>query len=517
MTVRLSVYLPMWASELTLRRLGGGLAPGTGEPVVLLTRVDHQREVVAACCAAAQRAGVSVGMTVAHARALIGGEGAIVCEPLDERGAVRALERLARWAVRFVPVVAVDPPDGLWMDATGCGRLYASPRALGERIIAAMERLGFHASIGIAPTWGAAWALARFGGTGRGRINTASPGGLVRALDRMPVCALRIEPAVVDALGVIGIERIGELRALPRKAVADRYGGLTLLRLDQALGQAVEMIEPVRLAQPVVASRLLDGPTDRLEVVELVVQGLVEQAASLLHARESGCRRLVVTLLRSDMPPLELVITTAHPTRDVRHLWTLLRPKVESAHLGFGVEGAWVKAMEIAPLPHEQRRAWQGEGEHAAGCDAVGRLVDTLAARLGRERITRLRVVESHLPERVARYEPVERLEGGDSTGAALVEADRPSLLYERPIPVEPMLLLPDGPIARLHTSGGEQHLIVVCIGPERIEEEWWRGVDSTPGSAARDYFKVQADSGRWLWVFREPRRGGWFIHGEWA
>jgi hypothetical protein len=67
----------------------------------------------------------------------------------------------------------------------------------------------------------------------------------------------------------------------------------------------------------------------------------------------------------------------------------------------------------------------------------------------------------------------------------------------------------------------GEDLRIERSVGPERIEGEWWRG-----GEPARDYFKVQDERGRWLWVLR--RDGGedgagaaagsaWFVHGLWA
>ena len=57
--------------------------------------------------------------------------------------------------------------------------------------------------------------------------------------------------------------------------------------------------------------------------------------------------------------------------------------------------------------------------------------------------------------------------------------------------------------------------------GPERIAPEWWR---DRPGVRLRDYFRIEDEHGRRLWIFREGMagdgRGGaprWFLHGVFA
>ena len=86
---------------------------------------------------------------------------------------------------------------------------------------------------------------------------------------------------------------------------------------------------------------------------------------------------------------------------------------------------------------------------------------------------------------------------------------DRPPVLFERAWPIEVMCLRPDGPVLSFRWQGRER-TVTVTIGPERIGPEWWRG-----DRAGRDYFKVQDEMGRWLWVYRE--RAGWFVQGVWS
>ena len=174
------------------------------DPILLITTTGD-RQIVAQCCEQSRAAGIHPGMTVAHARALLPmkgqgprarGQGRRDGQ-FDPRSAIRdpqshpftpradaiALRRLARWCTRFCPTVAPDPElddlvdasnfdlltshfplhTGLLMDITGCDRLYRGEHNLARAIADAMHRFGLACRIAIAPTFGAAWALARFG------------------------------------------------------------------------------------------------------------------------------------------------------------------------------------------------------------------------------------------------------------------------------------------------------------------------------------------------------------------
>ena len=50
---------------------------------------------------------------------------------------------------------------------------------------------------------------------------------------------------------------------------------------------------------------------------------------------------------------------------------------------------------------------------------------------------------------------------------------------------------------------------MVDCIGPERIETGWWRGLH-----VQRDYYRVLTDTGRRAWIFRRRDTNEWFLHG---
>lgn len=470
----------------------------------MLSRCEHQVEVVAAASASASKRGVRPGMTLAHARALLPTRHCI--EALDEAGVAWSLRRAGVASTRLAPVVSLDPPDGLLCDVSGCERLYGSVARLVRLFGARFRRRGFAVRVAAAPTFGAAWALARFGAEPEAVVTQSD---VLDALRDLPLAALRLEPATLDRLARIGFSRIGELLAISRDALAARYGDGLLLRLDQALGRTPELITPLRGRPPLIAEMTFDGPTDRLESITLAARNVITRVCELLHARERGCRLLELTLDRSDMAPLTLRARTSRPSRDPKHLWSLLASEVDRAELGFGVQGVAARAGQVSCVAHTQREHWAPAPAEAPA--DIANLADTLGARLGAERVRSLRAIESHVPEAAFAFDvglPEAEL-------AKVTSEDRPSVLFDPPRPIEVTLLVPDGPLAAIRMQG-DTHPVVAGIGPERIEEEWWRPA-ALP--RVRDYFKVALLDGRVLWIFRASvgERDAWFVHGEWA
>lgn len=448
-------------------------------------------------------------MTLAHARALLRTDRVHV-EGVDPQRDHEALRGLAVWATRFTPTVAPDPPDGVILDITGCGPVFRGEKRLVKQLMNSVAALGFRARAAVAPTIGCAWALARFGGKEIARVETA---GVREALAGLPVAALRLEQDAQAGLYEIGIETIGHLFNLPRSALPSRFGEDLLLRLDQALGEAMEVIEPVRPVEPARVEMVFDGPTTRLEAIACAARGLLESLAVELARRESGVRLLDVVLGRSDAPPVLFDVALSRPSRSVPHLWSLLWARIEKANLGFGVDRVALTASRIGRVRHEQMevvRVDDSVSSREIGAGA-GEMIDTLTNRLGKQRITRVDVRESHVPERVFVHRAALDERARRAGSAAVVDADRPSLLFSDPEPAEAIALVPDGPPSVLRWRGRD-HPIVRAVGPERVAGEWWRG-----DVASRDYFKVQDGGGRWLWVFRRTGTARWFVHGEWA
>ncbi len=171
--------------------------------------------------------------------------------PAEMERDIEALRRLALWAERFSPAVAVDSfaPgfEGLIIDMTGAAHLFGGEAAMLSDLRGRLARAGVQSHVAIADTPAAAWALARFTAT----PDVIAPAGRTReAIAGLPVEGLRLEPAALTLLKRFGLKQIGDLYGLPRAGLARRFRGPAGLRvverLDQALGFTPEPLDPER-------------------------------------------------------------------------------------------------------------------------------------------------------------------------------------------------------------------------------------------------------------------------------
>ena len=111
----------------------------------------------------AARLGIAPGMALADARALFPALETRQANPVRDH---RGLTRLADWCGRYSPLIALDGADGLMIDITGCDHLFGGEAAMLASLTARIEGFGYSTAAAIAPTPGAAWALARYAENG---------------------------------------------------------------------------------------------------------------------------------------------------------------------------------------------------------------------------------------------------------------------------------------------------------------------------------------------------------------
>ena len=97
----------------------------------------------------------------------------------------------------------------------------------------------------------------------------------------------------------------------------------------------------------------------------------------------------------------------------------------------------------------------------------------------------------------------------------------RPLVLFERSEAAEVVALAPEGPPERFRWRR-RLHRVAHAEGPERIAPEWWRGPGKSGPAKTRDYYVVECESGRRLWLYRDGAHAtgepaGWFVHGLFA
>jgi len=462
------------------------------------------RRVVRAACAAAQELGLYSGMALAQAQALVPNLHVAEATPEEDDASLR---ELARWAINYSPVVAPDPPDGLWIDIAGAAHLFGGEVELLDDLTSRLTRQGIAAKAAVADAPGTAWAVARYGAGG-----VVPTGRNVEAVAPLSIRSLRIVPDKLSALHRLGIERVGQLAAMPRAPLVRRFGRDVALRLDQTMGHVFEPIAPLIIKDAPTASLAFAEPIGRLEDLKTVVLRLAKDLCRQLERRGEGVRRLDLLCQRVDQKSACLRVGTARANRDAVHLAKLFDERLQTIDPGFGIEEIVLVASKVEPLAEIQVQA-RGLGDEGAGEADIGQLVDRLGARIGMKKIYRLAPVQSLVPERMAHKIPPLSPPSGSAWPENL---PRPTRLLDPPESVVATALLPDHP-PRFFVWRKVKHTVTKADGPERITPEWWNG---GKGSAARDYYRVETEQGGRFWIFRDAptaEGGRWWMHGFFA
>ncbi len=482
-------------------------APPDDVAVVLATEGPHG-PVIHATNRAARLAGISKGARVVDIRAICPD---LQVEYADVAGDSHALERLMIWARRWCPWTVVDGPDGLILETTGSDHLMGGEDAMLVEMETRLSFLGLTARLAVAPTWGAAWALARHGAVRA----ICAEGGMTTQLAPLPVAGLRLDGDTLLLLQRLGLKTIGALADVPRLSLARRFirsavQANPLLRLDQALGHVAEPVASVDAPQAIRAEARLPEP---IQDPTAYLPSLCTALCAQLAHRGLGCRKLHLTIYRTDGEVSMVDLVISNSSRDAVHLQSLFKGKLERINPGFGFDLITLDAGMVEPLGTLQTRL-----DGAAQEDLhLPQLIDRLAARFGSKAIKHPVLQASHVPERAEHW------------GSALVNTDpiphlstkeRPISLLTAPEEIRVLYAVPEGPPAQFIWRR-QTHRVTRYEGPERIAPEWWK---DRPGTRLRDYFKIEDQTGRRFWLYREglheDGRGGdprWFLHGMFA
>jgi protein ImuB len=370
-------------------------------------------------------------------------------------------------------------------------------------------------------------------------------------LNHLPPITLRIDDNTAAALHHLGISNIGLLRRLPREQLPARFGPLLLKRLNQALGLEPELLVPIRPIEPIESGIEFDFGVDSIELLWDVIQEHLDCIIRQLIRRCHGVRRMQFDLLLQNAEPVSQTIELSRPSREPKRLFRLVRltleqiaqahadngprrsarqrPKTKARDL-FGARFTGIHFRVLESLRVREDQIAFLESEQVADEQAVADLIERLQLRL-EQGVMQAALVESHVPEK--RWEPAapavataapprRRRPAAPGINAGMDHAPRvafDSVTVQRPLTLTPtpreirVMVSPshdrDGrPVAV--TLDGQHHRVACARGPERIAGQWWTGHHKT-----RDYFDIELDDAKRLWVFRVAENGRWFVHGD--
>ena len=501
----------LWLPDLSMERWHrwasrAGEAPPEDVPVALAAEGPHG-PVVHACNRAATQEGITAGARIVDMRALCPSLQVVYAEIAGDR---ILLQKLMLWMRRWCPWTAVDGADGLVLDTTGSDHLWGGEPAMLRDMEEKLSHLGLSAHLALAPTHGAAWALARFGAV----REVIHPARLAARVAPLPVRALRIDGDTVLLLQRLGLKSVGDLAAVPRISLARRFSRAELprnplMRLDQLMGRLPEPVsapdDPPRFAVQARLPEPIEDPTPHLP-------SLCDELCAGLAAAGFGARRVTVTVYRTDGEVRQVTVATARASREAAHLARLFEGKLEAIDPGYGFDLITLSASVAEALAPNQTRLDGRIDEDAE----LARLVDRLTARLGANALRTPAPRDSHIPERAETWQPAM---AGPPVPPAL-RAHRPLRLFDHPEEVRVLYAVPEGPPAQF-VWRRLTHRVSRFAGPERIAPEWWCDL---PGTRLRDYYRVEDHRGRRFWLYRDGVMGDgrgetprWFVHGVFA
>ncbi len=544
--------LSLWFPRLGAERVIRATRMAEDHPLAVVGEVSNT-QVVMSLNGAALAAGISPGQPLRDAHAMCAG---LLTRSRNAPAEAAFLTALRRWAGKFSPWVADEPPDALVIDLTGCAHLFGGEAALLDVVQGDCADMGLTVRCGIADTVGAAWALARYAGqdavpnrsgdaidqearatrsrAGKRRHWTrggaapptattapagriAPPGQTYGALAPLPIAALRLEADTTAQLSRLGLRRVGDLLGQPRAALARRFGRGLVYRLDQAMGAAPEPISPARPPNHFAVRLTLPDPIGLIDDLMAGIDRMLPRLCDMLRDKGRGVRLLRLEAHRTDQSAEMAEVGLARPGHDPDRIRPLLEMKLDGIDAGFGIDMLRLEALATEPI-HERTpvghlQAGRAVNARLAGQTALDDLIGRLGARIGLEAITRYHPGDSHIPEKTAQTIAAAWSEPARDWPAP--PRPRPLLMW-RPEPV----MAPDVPTlpGRFRWRGRDLRL-ASARGPERISPEWWLD-DPDWRSGPRDYWVAEMETGERLWLYYGhggTMSSGWFCHGQFA
>lgn len=492
-------------------------------------------ELYAVNCAAEQ-AGLTPGMALSNARAILPSLTVLPARPHDDS---KALSRLADWCGRYSPWtaahdmrgeiteteqhVSLEGPGGggLWIDASGCAHLFGGEDAMLGDITCHIARAGYAVRAAIADTLGCSWAVARFAE----KIlpwTVVSPGNTKSTLAPLPISALRLPVTTVTELNSLGIRKISDLMALPSAPLTRRFGKEVLAQLDAALGNTAEPISPSLPETSHIARLTFAEPIGWIEDIKTALDRLLQKLCQELEHAQRGARRLVFILHQPDGTTARIAIGTSRPNRTPTHLARLFAEHLHTIEIGFGVEDIVLAATITEPLDALQTEVFQTPQNGTANPKTLDDLIDRLSNRLGSSNVLRPILRKSYLPERTAGLTPITQKKKKETTWEPIRGPSNP-----RPL----RLLCPPEPIKMITDNNGNKpptlfrwrrvlYHITRIEGPERIASEWWReqsDENSASHTGTRDYYRIEDTNGYRFWIYHNMAQivpNSWYLHG---
>ncbi|HEY4746930.1 MAG TPA: DNA polymerase Y family protein, partial [Steroidobacteraceae bacterium] len=344
--------------------------------------------------------GLEVGLPLANARA--------VCPDIkvfdaDAAADTEALNHIADWCDRFTPLVALDPPHGLYLDITGCAHLFGGEAALMRLVCSVLTAHGFAVSAAIAGTAVCARTMTRHV---HGRI--VGHGEESDATKPLPVFALGAGAAITTGLRRAGLKTIGDVASRARHEITARFSADFTTLLEQALGQGDAPISPRKPLPDYIVEKRFAEPVATEGVISATLSRLAETLVMSMDRQGKGARRLEACFFRTDGAVRAITVDTGQPVTRAEVIDRLFHERLDALNdpldPGFGFDLIRLSASRTEIVVQQQRDLDANVHDN----DELAALIDRIAARIGGRRVVVHLPQDTHIPERAVLAAPAQ-------------------------------------------------------------------------------------------------------------
>jgi hypothetical protein len=450
-------------------------------------------------------------------------------------------------------VVTEERRGGLvWVDARGLDAEVIARASL--EVLRGLGLSNVHAGIGSTPIVAEVHAITGDRGPGAGGRGddldcavSPVPGPRCPVPGILPPSILEPNDTLAALLDGIGIETCAERAALEGESVEVRLGadGVRLWKLARGEDDR-RIFAPIPRSRPHASLEWSDYALTDTERLLFSVNALLGTVCETLVERGSLAREMALELKLASSDALTTPIRAGRPTASRKTWLRLARGVLERMVLPAGVVGLTLIAATVVTDEGNQGDLFDRGFATAAATEAAlaslaeeqGDVVvipENSAHPLVERRTTWVGQQDPMPVKRPRKKRPprpparVRELPNDSPPPPAAPDAEgtfpAPSLLTDAPAPDSrlTLYLLPTPRTIETHTEerrdhmmptayrdGGAWYKVLSSAGPDRVSGERW-------GEAyAREYFRCIVDDGGMVWLYRDGKTDGWFIHGWW-
>jgi hypothetical protein len=416
------------------------------------------------------------------------------------------LKELVPQLLNVAPRVTIGAKGVVWADARGL-----NAELLARDLLAVFHRhdvAKVRAGISLVPIAAEVAALH-----GNGGLITISVGSEREFLAPFPIGVLDPSPSLSVMLDGIGVEKCADLARLDLESVEVRLGleGARLWRLSRA-DDARRIFTTVPRALPTASLDWLDYTLKDAERLVFIINALVGNITTDLKSRGQCAREMMMIFSLANRETLEHLVRPARSTASHKAWMRLMRSHLERISLPDGVVGITIRVEAVTGEVERQGDIFdRGFATARAAEETIAQLLDDQGAVVVTPRNTQHPLIDRR----------TEWVSQEPAQASARIQL-RERVVKATAAPRLTLQLLPEPRRVAVTTRRRRDHempiqyrdkewtTLVSAAGPDRVSGGQW----TEP--YAREYFRCVTDDGMMVWLFRDAKDDGWYLHGWW-